>query len=261
MAETLKATFPTVNAKEIAHFKNLSTIWWNKECAPSTLLAFNELRVPWIIDKLVETKLITKDAAKSSKPFQGLSILDAGCGGGFLTEALADLGCTVVGIDPCPEMIEVAKNHLKVNPNLSKNITYICGSVEEHSECNNYEKYDAVVASEVVDHEDEQDLFLEVCVKCLKPGGSIFVTTFNKTWISWLIVIVLFEYITGTIPRGSHFWYKFISPENVERILTKYNCSTESVRGVYISPVVGKWCWSYFTSISYALHAVKNKNL
>lgn len=140
--------------------------------------------------------------------------------GGFLTEALADLGCTVLGIDPCPELIEVAKNHLKLKPVLSKNITYICGSVEDHSEYN-YEKYDVVVASEVIDHVDEQDLFLEVCVKCLKPGGSIFVTTFNKTWISWLIVIVVFEYITGAVPLGSHFWYKFISPEAVGKILAK----------------------------------------
>lgn len=140
--------------------------------------------------------------------------------GGFATEVLGNLGCTVVGIDPCLEMIDVAKKHLNEKPDLSKNVTYICGSVEEHSEYN-HEKYDVIFASEVIDHVDEQDLFLEVSVKCLKPGGSIFITTFHKSWISWFIVIILFEYIVGIIPRGSHFWHKFISVDDVDKILSK----------------------------------------
>ncbi|KAF2898590.1 hypothetical protein ILUMI_07586, partial [Ignelater luminosus] len=251
MDKSRKIPAPTVNTQEILHFKKLSTFWWNKELDGLRIL--NDLRIPWIVDKLVQTKLITEDAAKSANPLQGLSILDVGCGGGFATEVLADLGCTVVGIDPCPEMIEVAKQHLTEKPDLQRNITYICGSVEEHSE-HNYAKYDAVVASEVVDHVDEQDLFLEVCVKCLKPGGSIFITTFHKNWIAWFIVIIFLEYIVGIIPRGSHFWYKFISAEDVEKILAKYKCKTESVKEMYYNVVLHKWSWSYFRSISYALH-------
>lgn len=95
-------------------------------------------------------------------------------------------------------MIHVAKTHLSKKSDLRKNINYICGSVEEHAE-HNYEKYDVVVASEVVEHVDEQDLFVKVCVKCLKPGGLIFITTFNKTWMSWFIGIILFENVLGRL--------------------------------------------------------------
>lgn len=139
--------------------------------------------------------------------------------GGFLTEALAELGCSIVGIDPCPELIQVANEHLTLNSILS-NVTYICGSLEDHVE-HNYEKYDIVIASEVIDHVDEPDLFLDMCVKCLKQGGSFFLTTFNKTWSAWLKAIICFEYIVKIIPRGSHSWDKFYSPEDIGKRLQK----------------------------------------
>lgn len=117
----------------------------------------------------------------------------------------------------CQDLITVAKNHAQLNSTL-ENLTYLHESIEEHS-IRNLEKYDVVVASEVIDHVNNPFLFLEACVKCLKPGGSIFVTTFNKTWLSWLAVIILVEYIWGLLPRGTHSWNKFISPNDVADML------------------------------------------
>lgn len=110
------------------------------------------------------------------------------------------------------------------NPSLT-NISYLCESVEDHAK-HNYETYDAVVASEVIEHVNEPEIFLENCIKCLKPGGSIFITTLNKTWSSWLFGIVLAQYIWGFIPRGTHDWKKFLDPKDVEKMLENCKCNT-----------------------------------
>ncbi|KAF2900567.1 hypothetical protein ILUMI_05609 [Ignelater luminosus] len=169
--------FPTVNADEMVIFKNFSTHLWEGKVP---LHPLNNLRIPWIVDGIAEAGLISKDKVGSSKPLEGLKILDVECGGVIVSEALSGYGCTVVGIDPCTDMIHVAKQHMALNPSLT-NITYINETIEEYSE-KHFEEYDAVIVTEVIDHVDEPDLFLDLCCRCLKPGGPIFVTTFNKTW-------------------------------------------------------------------------------
>ncbi|KAF2881912.1 hypothetical protein ILUMI_24256 [Ignelater luminosus] len=246
--------FPTVNADEMALFKNISTQWWDKTVP---LQSMNNLRVPWIVDGIAEAGLISKDKVGSSKPLEGLKILEVGCGGGIFSEPLSQYGCTIVGIDPCTDMIHIAKQHMALNPSLT-NIRYINETIEEHSK-KYFEEYDAVVATEVLDHVDERDLFLDLCCRCLKPGGPIFVTTINKTWTAWLTAIILLEYIVGIIPKGTHSYYKFITPEDVEKYLENYNCRTKYVRGMLYNFLTSAWHWSSIQLISYALYAIKDK--
>ncbi|KAF2881915.1 hypothetical protein ILUMI_24259 [Ignelater luminosus] len=203
MSSSQNDAFPTVNPDEIEKFKNLSASCWNKEERLSPLHPLNHLRVPWIVDGIAEAGLISKDKVGSSKPFEGLKILDVGCGVGILSEELAEFGGTIVGLDPCAEVIHEAKKHMALNPSLT-NITYISETIEEHAE-KHCEEYDAVIASEVVDHVDQPDLFLELCCKCLKPGGTIYVTTFNKTWTSWLVAIIFFRICLGSNATWSPF--------------------------------------------------------
>lgn len=142
--------------------------------------------------------------------------------GGILTEPLAKLGSKITGIDVSSELINQAKQHAAQNPSL-RNINYSLESIDEHVK-NNTGKYDAVVASEVLEHVTDQKVFLEACVKCLKPKGSIFITTINKTTLSWLGGIVFAEYVLNFVPRGTHDWNKFIAPHQTQRILEDCKC-------------------------------------
>ncbi|KAF2905556.1 hypothetical protein ILUMI_00623 [Ignelater luminosus] len=245
-------TVPTADSKEVAFFNSISDLWWGSK---NLLHYFNSLRVPLVRDGLIDTGLVKKKFVNSSKPLEGLRILDVGCGGGILTEDLAALGCAVVGIDLGSDSINIAKSHATLNPSLT-NISYFCESVEDHAK-HNPEKYDAIVASEVIEHVNEPELFLEHCTKCLKPGGSIFITTFNKTWSSWLLGIIFAEYIWGFIPRGTHTWDKFFDPKDIEVMLEKFNCRTRSVRGVIYNCFTKTWHWWWSSSITYTLQGVK----
>ena len=198
-------------------------------------------------DELKNTSMVLKD----------LNILEVGCGGGILTEALARIHANVTGIDPGDRLINVAKDHLRLDSKISDRIQYSVETIEAHS-IRNQEKYDAVIASEVLEHVQDKVSFLEHCIMALKPGGSIFITTLNKTTISWLGGIIAAEYIFKLLPQNTHDWDKFISPIDTERILSSFNCTPVLIHGMAYDFLRNQWCWSQFTQINYAIHAVKN---
>lgn len=174
-----------------------------------------------------------KEFINTSEPLTSLNILDVGCGGigyisfntlylsnyilgGYLSESLARLGCNIVGVDASSDLIAIAQKHA-VKEGLMKNLTYVKTSIEDFS-LENSEKFDAVVASEVIEHVNDQTRFVNECVKCLKPEGSIFFTTLNKTFISNLVAICIAEGV-GVIPAGTHEYEKFIEPHSLQRLL------------------------------------------
>lgn len=131
----------------------------------------------------------------------------------------------VVAIDPSQILIETARNHLKkYSPNngLSARIEYRTETIEEHN-LNSSTMYDAVVVSEVIEHIDDKESFLKSCTTPLAPGGSIFITTFNKTMFAWFAGIICAEYILKMIPQGTHDYNKFISPLDTQKLLE--NCT------------------------------------
>ncbi|KAM8953024.1 ubiquinone biosynthesis O-methyltransferase, mitochondrial [Pelodytes ibericus] len=242
----------TVDPVEMRKFQAWSAKWWDEEGVYSPLHAMNDIRVPFIRDILM-SKTYNYDVGC---PLSGLSLLDVGCGGGLLTEPLGRLGATVTGIDPLEDNIRTAELHKSLDPVLDSKIQYIACSLEELAE-NKEGCFDAVVASEVVEHVVDAESFIQSCFHVLKPGGSLFITTINKTKLSYALGIVLAEKIMGIVPEGTHDWEKFIAPEELERTLESNGYVVETLRGMLYNPLSGSWRWIEDTSINYAIHAIK----
>ncbi|XP_038540162.1 ubiquinone biosynthesis O-methyltransferase, mitochondrial isoform X1 [Canis lupus familiaris] len=244
----------TVDSNEIKTFLALAHRWWDEQGVYAPLHSMNDLRVPFIRDNLLKTVA----HHQPGKPLSGMKILDVGCGGGLLTEPLGRLGASVIGIDPVDENIKTAQHHKSFDPVLDKRIEYRACSLEEIVQ-ETAETFDAVVASEVVEHVIDLETFIQCCCEVLKPGGSLFITTINKTQLSYALGIVFAEQIAGIVPKGTHTWEKFISPEKLESILESNGLSVQTVTGMLYNPLSGYWHWSENTSLNYAAHAVKSK--
>ncbi|KAF5292305.1 hypothetical protein FQA39_LY03339 [Lamprigera yunnana] len=214
----------------------------------------NKIRVPFVVNGLIKTNKINEDLIDSPNALKDISILDVGCGGGYLSEALARLGGTVHGVDAAENLINEAKGHARLES--LTNIRYFATSIENYA-ANTSKKYDVVIASEIIEHVTEKELFLNACIKCLKPGGSLYITTFNRTTISWILGIWVIQEIFNIIPRGTHEWDLFISPEHLEELLVKNNCNVVETKGKFFNLVTKRWYWLESTSLMYALHAVK----
>jgi polyprenyldihydroxybenzoate methyltransferase/3-demethylubiquinol 3-O-methyltransferase len=241
-----------VDMKDIAHLGSMSQAWWDLDGELKALHSLNQLRVPLIRDGLMSTGLIDSNLEGKSNVLEGLNLLEVGCGGGILTEALVRLNANVVGIDPNEKLLQVAKDRAGT----SDRVDYRLETIEEHVS-GNQNKYDAVIASEVLEHIKDQRSFLKSCVEAVKPGGSIFITTLNKTQASWLLGIVAAEYVLKALPRGTHEWNQFISPVDVDKILKEFNCHTVLVHGMFYEIWRNNWIWCRNTDMNYALHAVK----
>jgi len=246
----------TVNMGEVDKFKAMASDWWNPYGVCKPLHSMNALRIPLIREGILQSGLSNAEHRETSTPLAGLKILDVGCGGGIVSEPLARIGASVVGIDACPENIEAARHHADLDPKLRSGLSYRCTTVEEHLETSP-SSYDAVVASEVIEHVDNPQVFLRKCSQLLKPEGSIFLTTLNRTNRSWLFGIVGAEYILGLLPKGTHQWEKFVRPEELEKMLCEAECDTRSVQGMCYLPWANVWAWGHDASVNYALHAVK----
>lgn len=243
----------TVDSQEIKQFQSYTSEWWDQFGPTKPLHSMNKLRIPLIRDGLINTGIVKKENINSPQPLKNVSILDIGCGGGILTEPLARLGSCVTGVDANPDVIEIAKCHSK-QQNL--NIAYEVGSIEELAS-KNQEKYDAVVASEIIEHVTEKNGFVKACVQCLKPSGSLFITTMSKTTIANIFGIQLAEYVFRIVPTGTHQIEKFIKPHELQRIIEDNGCKTELVHGMFYNIFTNTWHWCSDTSINYGLHATK----
>ncbi|XP_030802381.1 ubiquinone biosynthesis O-methyltransferase, mitochondrial isoform X2 [Camarhynchus parvulus] len=253
---TAKRPFSTshssVDSEEIKKFQLLAHKWWDEEGEYAALHSMNDIRVPFIRDTL----LSMSSNYQLGNPLSGIKILDVGCGGGLLSEPLGRLGASVTGIDPVEDNIRTADRHKSFDPVLAERIQYKSSSLEEIVE-DSMETFDVIVASEVVEHVADLEMFIKCCSQVLKPEGSLFITTINKTQLSYVLGIVVAEKIMGIVPEGTHEWEKFVPPEELERLLESNGFSVRSMKGMLYNPLSGSWSWVQSTSLNYALHAVR----
>lgn len=198
----------TIDEGEVAHFARLSGQWWDPRGPWATLHRFNPVRLAYIRDRAAVH--FARDPTRLDS-LKGLRILDIGCGGGVLSEPLARLGAAIVGADPVTSNIAAAAHHA-AQADLA--IDYRCTTAEALAQ--EGEAFDVVLAMEVIEHVADFNLFVEAAAALVKPGGLMFVATLNRTLKSFALAIVGAEYILRWIPRGTHQWDKFITPEELE---------------------------------------------
>ena len=238
----------TVNKKEIEKFSRMAEEWWDVEGKFKPLHKFNPIRIKYIKESVIENFKLQNN---EKLPLKGINLLDIGCGGGLLSEPMCRLGATVTGIDASAKNIEIAKIHAKKN---NLNINYICTSPEKIQK----EKFDVILNMEIVEHVENVDLFLNSSSNLLKKDGLMFVATINKTLKSYLFAIIGAEYILRWLPIGTHEWEKFIKPDDLKNILSKFDMTMIKTDGVKFNPILDKWSLSKDTSINYISKFIKN---
>ena len=238
----------SVNKKEIDKFSKMANEWWDPEGKFKPLHKFNPTRIKYIKENIINNfKLKNK-----FKPLSGINILDIGCGGGLLSEPMSRMGANVTGIDASDKNIKIAKLHSKKN---KLKINYLCSSPEKLKIT---KKFDVILNMEIVEHVEDIDFFLKSCSKLLKKNGLMFVATINKTLKSYIFAIVGAEYVLRWLPIGTHEWEKFVKPEDLKKILMKYDLSLNKLEGMNFNIIKDEWSISRDLSVNYIAKFVKN---
>ena len=238
----------SVNKKEIDKFSKMADEWWDPEGKFKPLHKFNPTRIKYLKENIIDNfKLKNK-----SKPLSGIKILDIGCGGGLLSEPMSRMGANVTGIDASDKNIKIAKIHSKKN---KLKINYLCSSPEK---LKIGRKFDVILNMEIVEHVADIDFFLKSCSKLLKKNGLMFVATINKTLKSYVFAIVGAEYVLRWLPIGTHEWEKFVKPEDLKKILMKYDLSLSKLEGMNFNIIKDEWSISRDLSVNYIAKFIIN---
>lgn len=239
----------TIDADEVARFSRLSSQWWDPNGPMAPLHKFNPVRLAYIRDRAAAH--FGRDPNRLDS-LSGLRMLDIGCGAGVLTEPLARLGASVVGADPSDSNIAVAKHHAEQS---GLTIDYRATTAEALEAAG--ESYDIVLAMEVVEHVADVGLFIDVAAEMVKPGGLMFVATLNRTVKSFALAIVGAEYILRWLPRGTHQWDKFVTPNELEIAIAQSGLHVTDQAGVIYNLLADRWQLSADTDVNYLVTAAK----
>jgi len=245
-----------VDAREKAKFESDAALWWNEDEGPfAALHAMNPVRVRFIRDAL--TRRFEKELAQNPPyaALRGVKILDVGCGGGILAESLARLGADVTAIDAGAANIAIARAHAALDPDLAKNLRYEAVTAEELASCG--ETFDCVTSLEVIEHVTDPLEFTLSLSKLVKPSGSLFISTINRTARSFAMAILAAERILGIVPPGTHQFTKFLTPGEVAVMASRAECDMKELAGMVYDPLRNKWSLSSDTQINFIAHCVK----
>ncbi|MDO9414229.1 MAG: bifunctional 2-polyprenyl-6-hydroxyphenol methylase/3-demethylubiquinol 3-O-methyltransferase UbiG [Pseudolabrys sp.] len=235
----------SIDSAEVERFSRMAATWWDPKGPMSALHKFNPQRLGYIRDQAA--KNFDRDPKKLDC-LKGLRILDIGCGAGILSEPLARLGASMVGADPAEENIEVARTHADAT---GVEVDYRATTAEALAEAG--EKFDIVLAMEVVEHVVDVPAFVDSCATMVKPGGLMIAATLNRTLKSFALAIVGAEYVLRWVPRGTHQWDKFVKPEELERAFEDSGLDIIGERGVIYNPLADRWQLSSDMDVNYMM--------
>ena len=248
LPETLPGA-TTVDPSEVEKFSAIAAEWWDPRGKFGVLHKFNPVRLEYIREHIIRHFKLDDSGRR---PFEGLKILDIGCGGGVLCEPMSRLGADVTGIDPAEKNIKTASVHAD---EMGLPITYRAMSAEVLAA--EGVQFDIVLNMEVVEHVADVDLFLEASASLVKPGGLMFVATLNRTLKSFGLAIVGAEYVLGWLPKGTHQWEKFVTPQELEAGVRRGGMRIRDRSGVFYNPLSGVWRRSRDMDVNYMVVAAK----
>jgi 2-polyprenyl-6-hydroxyphenyl methylase/3-demethylubiquinone-9 3-methyltransferase len=241
-----------VDQAEIAKFEAMAGEWWDPNGKFKPLHMMMPCRLGYAVAQIAAQH--GRDP-KSLRPFEELRILDIGCGGGLLSEPMARLGGQVVGADAAERNIPVARLHAE---QMGLEIDYRVTTAEALAEAG--EQFDAVLNMEVVEHVPDPQAFLDACAALVRPGGLMVISTINRNPKSWLVAIVGAEQVMRWLPRGTHDWTKFITPDELTAMLGRAGLEPVDAKGFVFNPLAWEWRISERDlSVNYVTTAVKGR--
>ena len=224
----------TIDPSEVAKFEAMAAEWWNPNGKFRPLHLMNPCRLDYITGQIAAE--YSRDLTKPL-PFAGLRILDIGCGGGLLSEPMARLGAEVVGADAAPRNIPVAQVHAAAS---GLSIDYRFTTAEDLAAAG--EQFDVVLNMEVVEHVSDPLAYLTACHDLLKSGGIMLCSTLNRNPKSYLMAIIGAEWVMRWLPKGTHDWAKFITPDELYALINRAGLTPVDRKGMVFNPI--SWGWS-----------------
>jgi len=228
-----------LDPEEVKKFDDLSEKWWDLNGDFKPLHQINPLRVNFIKERV---------------DLEGKKVLDIGCGGGLLTEALSSLGADVIGIDASENTIGIAKSHAKL---INSNVTYMQNTVENFIAENEYAEFDVITCLEMLEHVPEPNKIIESCSQLLKPEGNAFFSTINRNPRSYLFAVIGAEYILNLLPKGTHEYTKFIKPSELNNWIRRTDLEHRETIGLSYNPLTDQYWLGKDIQVNYMMHATK----
>lgn len=225
-----------INPDEVDKFNRLAQDWWDSDGPLRTLHDINPARLNYITGKVA---------------LEGKRVLDAGCGGGVLTEALARRGALVQGLDASDAVVRIARQHARDN---SLEIEYSAGQLEDFA-AQNPDCFDVLTCMELLEHVPDPGELLQTCARLLRPGGDLILSTINRNLKSYLSTIIGAERVFGLLPEGTHDYGAFIRPSELDRWLRKAHFNVMDIRGMVYIPGIRYCALTNDPGVNYLVHA------
>lgn len=244
------AAGPSIDPADVARFSAQAAEWWDETGPFAPLHRFNPARLAFVRDRVAEH---FGRNTRTRAPFEGLSLIDVGCGGGLLAEPMRRMGFAVTAIDASAENIGTARAHAEPQ---GLDIAYRAATVEQ-LEAEGAGPFDVVLTMEVIEHVADPEAFVRSCSRLLAPGGMMIVATLNRTLKSLALGKFAAEYVLGWVPPGTHDWRQFLKPDEIRMMLSGEPVAATGPFGLALNPLTGRWSESDDAGINYMMIATR----
>jgi len=245
------ASASSIDPQEVERFSRIAAEWWDPKGKFAPLHKFNPVRLTFIREQAL---LRFGRDAKALRPFEGLKLLDIGCGGGLLCEPMARLGFEVMGVDASERNIGTASAHAAEQ---GLKIDYRASTAEDLL-AEGGRRFDVILNMEVIEHVADPGAFLRSCAELLAPGGLMIVATLNRTLKALALAKMGAEYVLRWVPAGTHDWRKFLKPEELRSFLVGEDVSMQGPYGVAFNPLTGRWVRTLDCDINYMMTVTRD---